>query len=71
MPCLSPTGFASIDDNVWMVDEGSNMIVKVDPNGLVAMTLGRKPEAIDCWRSTSSAAKKTLKVRVQAATGHV
>src|ERR1700747_158231 len=34
-------------DNVWMVDEGSNMIVKFDPNGMVKMTLGRKPEAID------------------------
>jgi NHL repeat len=34
-------------DNVWMVDEGSGMIVKFDPNGVVKMTLGRKPEAID------------------------
>src|SRR5689334_23440290 len=34
-------------DNVWMVDEGSNMIIKFDPNGMVRMTLGRKPEAID------------------------
>jgi len=34
-------------DNVWMVDEGSNMIVKYDPNGMVKMVLGRKPEAID------------------------
>ena len=34
-------------DNVWIVDEGSNMVVKFAPNGLVAMTLGRKPEAID------------------------
>ena len=34
-------------DNVWMVDEGSGMIVKFDPNGMVKMTLGRKPEAID------------------------
>src|SRR5262245_26202281 len=34
-------------DNVWMVDEGSNMIVKFDPNGMVKMVLGRKPEAID------------------------
>src|SRR5215475_5397733 len=34
-------------DNVWMVDEGSNMIVKFDPNGVVKMVLGRKPEAID------------------------
>src|SRR5438552_4281178 len=34
-------------DNVWMVDEGSNMIVKFDPNGVVKMVLGRKPDAID------------------------
>jgi hypothetical protein len=34
-------------DNVWMVDEGSGMIVKFDANGNVRMTLGRKPEAID------------------------
>ena len=34
-------------DNVWMVDEGSGMIVKFDPNANVKMTLGRKPEAID------------------------
>src|ERR1041384_2952668 len=34
-------------DNVWMVDEGSNMIVKFAPDGLVKMVLGRKPEAID------------------------
>jgi DNA-binding beta-propeller fold protein YncE len=31
-------------DNVWMVDEGSNMIVKFSPEGRVLMTLGRKPE---------------------------
>src|SRR6202051_3328829 len=35
------------DDNVWMVDEGSGMIVKFDTNANVKMTLGRKPEAID------------------------
>ena len=34
-------------DNVWMIDEGSGMIVKFDANGNVKMTLGRKPEAID------------------------
>jgi hypothetical protein len=34
-------------DNVWMVDEGSGMIVKFDPMGMVKMVLGRKPEAID------------------------
>ena len=34
-------------DNVWMTDEGSNMIVKFNPQGMVQMVLGRKPEAID------------------------
>ncbi len=34
-------------DNVWVVDEGSSMVVKFDPNGIVKMTLGRKTEAID------------------------
>ncbi len=32
--------------NVWMVDEGSNMIVEFDPQGNVKMVLGRKPEAV-------------------------
>jgi streptogramin lyase len=35
------------DDNVWMVDEGSGMVIKFDPEGMVRMTLGRKTEAID------------------------
>jgi streptogramin lyase len=34
------------DDNIWAVDEGSNMIIKFNPEGRVLMTLGRKPEAI-------------------------
>ncbi|HET6144955.1 MAG TPA: 6-bladed beta-propeller [Candidatus Acidoferrales bacterium] len=34
-------------DNVWMVDEGSGMIVEFGPDANVKMTLGRKPEAID------------------------
>ena len=34
-------------DNVWMVDEGSGMIVKFDPTAYPIMVLGRKPEAID------------------------
>jgi hypothetical protein len=35
------------EDNVWMVDEGSNMIVKYRPDGSVAMVLGRKEEPLD------------------------
>jgi hypothetical protein len=33
-------------DNIWVVDEGSNMVIKFDPQGRVLMTMGRKPEAI-------------------------
>lgn len=35
------------NDNVWVVDEGSNMVMKFNPQGLVTMVLGRKDEAID------------------------
>ena len=34
-------------DNVWMVDEGSGMIVKFDPNAMPQMQFGRTLEAID------------------------
>jgi DNA-binding beta-propeller fold protein YncE len=33
-------------DNIWIVDAGSNMVVKFDPDGRLAMVLGRKPENI-------------------------
>jgi sugar lactone lactonase YvrE len=33
-------------DNVWVIDDGSNMVIKINPEGRVAMTLGRKPESI-------------------------
>ncbi len=49
-------------DNVWMVDEGSGMIVKFDPNANVKMTLGRKPEAIDYWSAIWNAVKKSRSV---------
>jgi DNA-binding beta-propeller fold protein YncE len=31
-------------DNIWAVDEGTNMIIKFNPQGRVAMVLGRRPE---------------------------
>ena len=33
-------------DNIWVVDEGSSMVIKFDPTGRILLTLGRKPEAI-------------------------
>jgi DNA-binding beta-propeller fold protein YncE len=35
------------DDNVWVADKGSDMVVKFDPEGRVAMVFGRKQEASD------------------------
>ena len=33
-------------DNIWVVDEGSNMIIKFNQQGRVMMTMGRKAENI-------------------------
>src|SRR5256885_16518762 len=35
------------DDNVWVVDEGSNMVIKFNPQGRVVMVIGRGPEAAE------------------------
>ncbi|HUP04862.1 MAG TPA: peptidyl-alpha-hydroxyglycine alpha-amidating lyase family protein [Bryobacteraceae bacterium] len=34
-------------DNIWAVDEGANMIIKFNPEGRVAMVLGRRPEPVE------------------------
>jgi NHL repeat len=34
-------------DNIWAVDEGSNMVIKFNPEGRVVLLLGRRPESID------------------------
>ena len=34
------------DDNIWTVDEGTNMVVKFNPEGRVVMVLGRRPEPV-------------------------
>src|SRR5215471_648110 len=33
-------------DNIWVVDRGSNMVIKFNPEGRVIMTLSRKPESV-------------------------
>jgi hypothetical protein len=35
------------EDNIWATDKGSDMVIKFDPNGRVAMVFGRKQEASD------------------------
>ena len=34
-------------DNIWIADKGSDMVVKFTPQGRPVMMLGRKPEASD------------------------
>ena len=35
------------EDNIWVADKGSDMVIKFDPEGRVAMAFGRKQEASD------------------------
>src|SRR5271165_6519004 len=34
------------DDNIWTVDEGTNMVTKFSPEGRILMVLGRRPPAV-------------------------
>jgi hypothetical protein len=34
-------------DNIWAVDEGTNMVIKFNPEGRVIMVLGHRPESTD------------------------
>src|SRR2546427_5438116 len=34
-------------DNVWAVDEGTNMVIKFNPQGRVVLVLGRRQETVD------------------------
>ena len=33
------------DDNIWAVDEGTNMVIKFSPDGKLLMVLGKRPGA--------------------------
>src|SRR5690242_7706406 len=35
------------DDNIWAIDKGSDMVVRLNPEGHVTMVFGRKQEASD------------------------
>ena len=34
------------DDNIWVVDEGTNTIVRFNPEGHITMVIGRRPPAV-------------------------
>jgi hypothetical protein len=42
MPCA-----VDREDNVWAVDEGTNIILKYRPGGKLLMVLGKRPDPID------------------------
>jgi NHL repeat len=35
------------EDNIWVVDEGTDMVMKFNPQGRIVMLLGRRPEAAE------------------------
>jgi sugar lactone lactonase YvrE len=37
-------------DNLWVVDKGTNSVMKFSPAGRVLLNLGRRPEGYDSWR---------------------
>ena len=39
-------------DNIWAVDEGTNMVIKFNPQGRVVMLLGRRPESVEGIKAT-------------------
>jgi sugar lactone lactonase YvrE len=34
------------EDNIWVVDEGTNLVMKFNPAGRIVMVLGHRPEAV-------------------------
>src|SRR5690242_16407007 len=34
------------EDNIWVVDEGTNMVIKFNPAGRIVMVLGHRPDAV-------------------------
>ena len=47
------------EDNLFVIDEGSNMVMKFNPQGLVTMVLGRKDEAVDYMERFLEEGRKT------------
>jgi DNA-binding beta-propeller fold protein YncE len=43
------------EDNIWAVDEGTNMVIKFNPAGHVVMVLGHRPDAVAGMLATTPA----------------
>ena len=57
------------DDNIWVVDEGTNMVIKFNPEGRVTMVLGRRPEPVMGAVRQHAAAGRAGEVQVRAPDG--
>lgn len=42
------------DDNLWVVDKGTNSVMKFNPDGYVVMNLGRRPEGFEPYEHASA-----------------
>ena len=47
------------EDNIWTVDEGTNVVTKFSPEGKVLMVLGRRPARISRRKNIFSVARPT------------
>jgi hypothetical protein len=47
------------EDNLFVIDEGSNMVMKFNPQGLVTLVLGREDEAVDYMERFLEEGRKT------------
>ena len=41
-------------DNLWVVDEGTDTVMKFNPEGRITMVMGRRPEAIEGFLETAA-----------------
>jgi DNA-binding beta-propeller fold protein YncE len=41
------------EDNIWVVDEGTNLVIKFNPAGRIVMILGHRPDVIDGLLATT------------------
>src|SRR5205809_1443014 len=48
-------------DNIWVVDEGTNLVIKFNPAGRIVMVLGRRPPAVEGAVATPSGPNQPAK----------
>jgi DNA-binding beta-propeller fold protein YncE len=46
------------EDNIWVVDEGTNLVIKFNPSGRIVMVLGHRPDVADGLLATAPGSLK-------------